>query len=288
LKFGISLPNAQGTKHVRELIEIAQEAESLGFNSAWTSEHLFHTSYVAERLGKAPYHEALTVLIAAAAVTSRIRLGTSVLVLPWHQPVRLAKMIASLDDLSDGRVNLGIGVAITEDEYENLGISFHNRGKVADDMLGAMRCLWTEDLPDYTGPHFAFSNMRFEPKPSQNPLPVYVGGSSNAAIKRLKAFGQVWHPLSLSVDDLSNKSEEHQLLADGFGICPRMVMQFLDDPSDRPLSARKTLRGTPEELAEMMKLFSDAGVSEMVLNPAARDLGQIREDMHQAKEVFSI
>ncbi len=286
MKFGLCLPNAQGAKHVRDLVELAQEAESLGFNSVWSSEHLFHTSYVEKRLGSAPYHEALTILIAAATVTSTIRLGTSVLVLPWHHPVRLGKMIASLDDLSAGRVNMGVGVAITEDEYENLNIDFHNRGDVTNDMLGAMRSLWSEDFPEYTGSYFTFSNLRFEPKPVQSPLPVYVGGNSIAALKRLKKFGQAWHPLSICADDLSRIAVEHQLIADGFKICPRMVVQFLNEPSDRPLTGRKTLKGTPGELKQMMQLYAEAGVSEMILNPLINDMSQMREHMHQAKEVF--
>ena len=130
MRFGISLPNHQGVAHVKDLVELAVEAEAMGFTSLWTSEHLFHAGHVAQRLGSAPYHEALTVLTAAATRTRSARLGTSVLVLPWHHPVRLAKTIASLDDLSEGRVDLGIGVGITEDEYANLGVPFERRGAI--------------------------------------------------------------------------------------------------------------------------------------------------------------
>jgi len=124
MRLGFSLPNNQGTERVADLVDLAREAEQLGYHSVWVSEHLWHSSYVARRLGSRPYHEPLTVLTAAAPATSSIRLGTSVLVLPWHHPVRLAKTIASLDDLADGRIDLGVGVAVTEDEFANLGIDF--------------------------------------------------------------------------------------------------------------------------------------------------------------------
>lgn len=281
MHFGISLPNNQGVARVDQLISIARDAESLGFHSAWTSEHLFHSTYVAERLGDRPYHEALTVLTAVASKTSSIRLGTSVLILPWHHPVRLAKSIASLDDLSNGRVNLGVGVAVTEDEYRNLGVDFSARGKIADEMLAAMRNLWTEDLPQFDGDYFSFRGLRFEPKPVQNPLPIYVGGNSKAAFRRLQAFGDAWHPLSLPVNKLK---ESIGRLQGNYIICPRMVIQFLDVPSERPLLDRRTLRGTPDELREIVSAFTDLGVDELVLDPATGDLDRFRQTMTSIRD----
>ena len=168
MKLGFSLPNNQGMPHVNDLVTLAIEAESLGYHSVWVSEHLFHATYVASRLGDAPYHEALTILTAVAGATSKVRLGTSVLVLPWHHPVQLAKRIASLDDYSEGRVSLGVGVAQTEDEFENLGVPFSHRGRIADEMLTAMKIRWTEKYPKYEGKYFNFNDLQFEPKPIQN------------------------------------------------------------------------------------------------------------------------
>ena len=127
MKFGYAIPNNQGVEKVTDLVNLAREAEALGYHSVWVSEHLFNTAYVAKRLGNRPYHEALTVLTAISGATEKIHLGTSVLVLPWHHPVRLAKMIATLDQLSVGRVILGVGVGITREEYDALGVSFRRR-----------------------------------------------------------------------------------------------------------------------------------------------------------------
>jgi probable F420-dependent oxidoreductase len=283
MRFGISLPNNQGVVHVKDLVDLAVEAESMGFVSVWTSEHLFHSTYVAERLGSAPYHEALTVLAAVAARTSRVRLGTSVLVLPWHHPVRLAKTIASLDDLSDGRVNLGIGVGVTEDEYENLGVAFKRRGAITDEALIALRELWTADVPEHSGQFFSFSGLRCEPKPRQTPLPIYVGGNSPAAFRRLRTFGQVWHPLSITVDEQRTVSEQ-QGIAGVFPVRPRLATQFRDTPApERPLAGRKTMRGTAEELRQMVALYEDAGADELILDPGTGDLPRFRGEMAKIK-----
>jgi len=265
-------------------MDLAVEAEAMGFASVWTSEHLFHSSYVAERLGAAPYHEALTVLIAVASVTNSVRLGTSVLVLPWHHPVRLAKTIASLDDLSRGRVDLGIGVGVTRDEYENLGVDFERRGAITDEMLAALRELWTADVPQHSGEFFRFSGLRCEPKPTQAPLPIFVGGNSPAAFRRLRAFGQAWHPLSISVDELSAVIDERGL-AGSFAIRPRLVVQFRDEATpERAPAGRKTMRGTAEELRSMVALYEHAGVDQLILDPGTGDLQKFRQAMRSIEK----
>ena len=169
---------------MNDLVDFGVSAERLGYQSVWVSDHLFHAAYVAARLGDRPYHEPMTVLTAIAARTHTVELGTSVLVLPWHHPVRLAKTVASLDNLSNGRVIVGVGVGSTEDEYQALGVPFDRRGQIANEYLAAMRALWTEQVPAYHGEHLSFEGLRFEPKPVQTPHPpIWVGGSSPAAIR---------------------------------------------------------------------------------------------------------
>lgn len=283
MRFGLCLPNNQGVAHVRELVALARDAEDIGFDSVWVSEHLFHASYVAERLGNRPYHEPLTILSAVAANTERVRLGTSVLVLPFHHPVRLAKTLASLDDLSGGRVTLGVGVAVTEDEFRNLGVAFHRRGEIADEMLAAMRCLWTQDTPTHQGKHFAFSELRFEPKPVQHPLPIWIGGASDRAFRRLAHWGNGWHPLSVSAKELAEgvvrgkaAFAEHGRKDEKFEVAPRLVLQFMDEPWERPVDERRTCRGTPSEIVEILRAFETAGASHIVLDTNTSDLDAAR------------
>lgn len=283
MRLGLSLPNNQGVAHVQDLVALARDAEALGFDSVWVSEHLFHASYVAERLGRRPYHDPLTVLTAVAAATERVRLGTSVLVLPWHHPVRLAKMLASLDDLSDGRVTLGVGVAVTEDEYRNLGVPFHRRGEIADEMLAAMRALWREDVPSHQGKHFRFSELRFEPKPLQRPLPIWVGGASDRALRRLAHWGNGWHPLSLSADEVADgvartkaAFAEHGRKGEAFDVAPRLMLQFKDTSWERPVSERRTCRGTTAEIVDILRAHADAGATHVVIDANTSDMAELR------------
>ena len=268
MKLGFSLPNNQGMPHVNDLVTLAIEAESLGYHSVWVSEHLFHATYVASRLGDAPYHEALTILTAVAGATSKVRLGTSVLVLPWHHPVQLAKRIASLDDYSEGRVSLGVGVAQTEDEFENLGVPFSHRGRIADEMLTAMKILWTEKYPKFDGKFFNFNDLQFEPKPIQKPHPpLLIGGTSRRAIERVLEYGDGWHALSQSPQDIAPVVNElRQQRPDTIDVSVRSMTTIMDRSWDRPVEERGTMKGTLEELTAMLQAYEDAGVDEVVLD----------------------
>lgn len=280
VRFGVSLPNNQGVARVRDLVDFSRSVESLGYHSVWVSEHLWHAAYVAERLGRRPYHDALTLLTAVAAVTERVRLGTSVLVLPWHHPVRLAKTIATLDNLSGGRVDLGVGVAVTEDEYANLNVDFQTRGAMTDEMLAAMKALWTQDLPAHEGANYQFQGLAFEPKCDQAPhVPIWIGGNSERAQRRVAEFGDGWHGLGQSPEDVTKvraglvKACERAERDPGeLKVSIRSVLDIVDKPWERPVTQRRTLKGTPDELRAMVAAYDAAGVDEIVLDGVTADL----------------
>ena len=287
MKLGFSLPNNQGVAHVNDLVTLAIEAESLGYHSVWVSEHLFHATYVANRLGDAPYHEALTILTAVAGATSKVRLGTSVLVLPWHHPVQLAKRVASLDDYSGGRVSLGVGVAQTEDEFENLGVPFTHRGRIADEMLTAMKILWTEKDPKFNGKYFNFDGLQFEPKPIQKPYPpLLIGGASRRAIERVVEHGDGWHALSQSPQDIAPVVNElRQRRSDTIDVSVRSMTTIMDRSWDRPVEERVTMKGTLEELTAMLQAYEHAGVDEVVLDGHSRDVETNRHILRSFAEL---
>jgi len=287
MKLGFSLPNNQGVAHVNDLVTLAIEAESLGYHSVWVSEHLFHATYVANRLGDAPYHEALTILTAVAGATSKVRLGTSVLVLPWHHPVQLAKRVASLDDYSGGRVSLGVGVAQTEDEFENLGVPFTHRGRIADEMLTAMKILWTEKDPKFNGKYFNFNSLQFEPKPIQKPYPpLLIGGASRRAIERVVEHGDGWHALSQSPQDIAPVVNElRQRRSDTIDVSVRSMTTIMDRSWDRPVEERVTMKGTLEELTAMLQAYEHAGVDEVVLDSHSRDVETNRHMLRSFAEL---
>ena len=286
MHFGFCLPNNQGIEDPSEFAHLARLAEELRYESVWVSEHLFHASYVEARLGGRPYHEALTVLTVAAGATRRIRLGTSVLVLPWHHPVRLAKIVATLDALSGGRVVLGVGVGAAPDEYAALGVAYDQRGAIADEMLAAMAALWGQERPEFRGERYRFSGLPFSPRPLQEPrLPVWIGGNSGAALRRVVRSGDGWHPLSTSPQALAPLVKKLRGLLEDAGrsaqlpIAVRTVLDLVDSPWTRPPGERRSCKGTIEEVIAVVQAYRRAGATHLVLDANTSDLARTRELM---------
>ena len=202
MKIGVSLLNNWGLSDVQVLVGLAERAEALGFDSVWTHDHVFNVGHVFDRIGGRPYYEPLTLLSYVAARTKRVKLGTSVLVLPYHNPIRLAKTAATLDVLSGGRLVLGVGVGAIENEMEAMGTPFKERGKFTDEAIAVMRTLWADEDPHFVGRYSQFTGMKFSPKPAQKPIPIVIGGVSHAAIRRAARSGDGWQPIGLSPEKL--------------------------------------------------------------------------------------
>ncbi len=287
MKIGYSLSNNQGMEDIQGVIDLAVGAEKLGFDSVWASEHVFNVSYVYDRIGDKPYYEPLTVLTYVAAMTSTIGLGTSVLVLPYHNPIRLAKVAATLDVLSGGRVMLGVGVGVIEEELEAMGSPFAERGAISDEMIAVMRELWTKDDPSFLGKYHSFSGMKFTPKPVQKPhIPIIIGGTSKAAIRRAARSGTVWHPTALSP----------QALAEGMDYLKEQAVKADRDPSEISVSISAAIGNThnhnryslgedPEEILERSQKYQEMGLERLVVSPNTRDQTQLRPIMEMLAEV---
>jgi probable F420-dependent oxidoreductase len=279
MKLGYSIPSNRGVTDIAALVGLAKLAEQLGCHSVWTSEHLFHSAYVAQRLGDLPYWDPLTLLTAAACATSKVRLGTSVLVLPWHDPARLGKTVATLDHLSRGRVDFGVGVASTEDEFNNLGVNFNSRGRRADEVLAALQALWTQSVPEFAGEFYNYSGLKFSPKPLQKPYPpILVGGSSPAALRRIVRFGDGWHTLRQSPDEVAAGLAKLTQMMEQAGRDPATLnisisieISFEDSSPDRPPNERRGLRGTETDIAQTLSAFGAAGVQEAVISIPSTD-----------------
>jgi len=204
MKFGVALPNygPQGTPE--NITRIAKLAESLGYDSIWATDHVLPS-----KLFESPYnhiYEPLTVLSFLASITERVRLGTSILVLPLRNPALVAKTVASLDSLCRGRVILGIGVGAGEDdrlEFQHVGPNFADRGRRTNEYIRAMRELWCSPEPRFTGQYVNFADVAASPKPVQagGPL-IWIGGKSDAALARAAALGDGWHPNYIGAEEL--------------------------------------------------------------------------------------
>ena len=211
MEIGCHLPT-QGPVATREaLVTFACEAERHGMASLWVSDHVvFPRSATGNYPGgrfphppDKPYLEPVAVLAAAAVCTTRARLGSSVFILGHRHPVVMAKMLTTIDTLSEGRLICGVGVGWWEEELELLGAPFHARGRQADEILRAFKALWTEPDPRFEGEFVRFRDLGFAPKPVQKPHPpIWVGGDSAGAFRRVVTLGDGWHATSKTPAEL--------------------------------------------------------------------------------------
>src|SRR5712692_2498986 len=219
MEFGLHLPSSSPTAKSEDLIRFARQAESLGFYCITVADHVIVPKNISIPYpytvdGKYPgtgYHlETLTTMSFLAGATQRIRFITSVMIAPYRNPVLTAKMLASLDVLSQGRIIVGLGVGWMKEEFENLNApAYEDRGRVTDEYIKVFRELWTKENPSFNGKYCSFSNVIFLPKPVQKPaIPIWIGGHSKQAIRRAARLGDGWHPIGgvptipLEPDDL--------------------------------------------------------------------------------------
>ena len=287
MRIGFSLLNNQGIDDARAMVDLASRAEALGFDSVWTHDHVFNVGHVFDRIGGKPYYEPLTVLSHVAARTERVRLGTSVLVLPYHNPIRLAKTAATLDVLSGGRLIMGVGVGSIEKETTAMGAPFAERGAFTDESIAVMRTLWGEEDPKFEGKFWRFSGMKFSPKPLQKPIPVIIGGISRAAIRRAARLGDGWHPLGLSPEALG---QAMATLRDEARACGR-------DAAKIPVSiamtlgassrGRATLGREPAEIVKNARAYAELGVETLAISASTSDPKEARSALEMlAREVL--
>ena len=184
----------------------AELAEELGFASVWTTEHIIVGAEAADMYGRV--YDPLVTLGWIAGWTQRIGLGTSIVLVPLHNPMHLAKEVATVQELSGGRFHLGVGMGWHKDEYDFMGVPFKGRGRRADEAIRLMRAVWNGDS-DFEGELWSFHDAMSEPHPS--PLPeIWVGGSSDRAIRRALHLGDVWHPSRGSdADHIRRIKEQH-------------------------------------------------------------------------------
>jgi probable F420-dependent oxidoreductase len=211
---GVILPNYGAEASVEGMRRSVELAEELGFDSVWTTEHLLVGPEAVDPYGRV--YDALVTLGWIAGWTERLRLGTSIAILPLHNPVLLAKQAATLQELSGGRLTLGIGLGWYEREFDFVGVPFAGRGARADESIRLMRALWSGEH-DFEGRFWSFHDATSEPLPSPPPE-IWIGGSSERAIRRAVELGDAWHPSRGSdPEHVRRVREEHP----GLRIVPR-------------------------------------------------------------------
>jgi probable F420-dependent oxidoreductase len=249
-ELGVVLPNSGEHASAPALAHIAALAEELGFDHVWVGENTF----VPEEFGGSNTRtlDPLASLAYLAGRLERVRLGTSIVRLPLHHPVHLAKQTASLQELSGGRLLLGVGVGWSEPEFRLLGQSFAERERRTDEALRLLRAIWAGDH-DFAGEYWSLRNVRFAPLPEPAPE-VWVGGLSRRSIRRARELGDAWHPNSGDVQYLRTAKE---LWPEG-RVVPRAGLTF--EPGES-----LSLAGPPEKIARRIAGYRTAGAAGLVI-----------------------
>ena len=284
MQFGVTVPNNWGIEDPQQVLDFGPMAEELGYDSVWVMDHLFNTGYIRERLEGKPYYHPMSILSYLAGTTKRVMLGTSVLVLPYHNPVELAKYTASLDQISGGRVILGVGVGAMEEEFDALGISMRDRASLTNECIAIMKELWTNPSPSYESKRWRFNDLLFSPKPIQKPhIPFWVGGSSSGAMRRAALRGDGWHPTGVSPEEFRIGRREISEMATAAGRDPdsltwslRVEVEAHGGPSSERAAGRARLSGDdPDAMAASLAAYETAGVQHVILALNTGDVATI-------------
>ena len=270
MTYGVHLPQYGRVAGGEAVAQAARHAEELGFADVWVSDHIVHP---AEQTYPSPFLlDPFATLTWAAAVTERIRVGTSVLVVPQHNPVWLANHLASVDLMSGGRLIVGAGVGWSQREYEALGQSFGDRGRRLDEILDLLRAAWRDDPTSFEGDTYAFTDIRFLPKPAHE-IPIWIGGGVEAAFRRAVQKGDGFHVVGLKPTE----------------VAPIVERLRRDRPEPTfTISARTGWdpQGMdPGVIREENAAFEEAGVQHMVAAPWQKDLGAWLRSMDLLAEI---
>lgn len=310
MEFGLHLPASSPTVKAEDLLRFVRQAEALGFYCVTIADHVIVPHQISVPYpytvdGKYPgagYHlETLTTMSFLAGATERIRFVTSVLIAPYRNPVITAKMLASLDVLSRGRVIVGLGVGWMKEEFENLKAPpYEDRGRVTDEYIKAFRELWTKDRPEFRGKYCNFSEIIFLPKPAQKPtIPIWIGGHSKQALRRAGELGDGWHPIGgvptipLEPEDVIRDLEMLAGYAEKAGRNPKQIRVALkgslfDREKQATLGKRRRFIGTAEEIASDIRDYRQAGVDTMIFDVRRPTVAESLERMEwMAKEVIA-
>ncbi|HJQ59902.1 MAG TPA: LLM class F420-dependent oxidoreductase [Vineibacter sp.] len=292
MKFALMFANAAfpDAKGAARLGRLAEEA---GFDSVITVEHViwptaYSSAYPYSPTGKIPGNPAtplpdpLIWMAWVAATTTRLKFMTGVVILPQRNPLVLAKEVATLDHLSGGRIELGIGVGWLKEEFDALGVPFEQRGKRADEYIGAMRALWSADNASFAGNFVKFSGVSSNPKPPRGNVPIIVGGHSEAAAQRAGRLGDGFFPLSAGQGEIGTLIDIMKRAADKAGrdgaaigvttTCPGLSPKKGGDP--RPAIEERVAQGVSRVVVPVASFMPDLEDSlprfgEQVIRPFA-------------------
>ena len=312
MQFGLSMPNRGPLATPAAMREIAETAEKLGYGYITVSDHIvvprkIDPNYPYSETGEFRWQsdgetdcmEQFTLLAWMAAVTTKIRIMTSVIVIPHRNPLFMAKSIATTDVLSEGRVTLGCGAGCMHEEFEALNLpDFDARGRVTNEYLDVMKIAWTEPDPAYDGEFFKFAHVDLDPRPVQDPHPpIWIGGESMAAIRRTVSHGDAWYPFGSNpkfrmdtIETYKARLAKLHQTAEAAGRDPANIAlsyncAFHSDQEQAHVDGgRQLFTGSAAQRAEDIAALGEAGVTTMVVNVASNDKAEMLGRMTEFAE----
>ncbi|MDG6916003.1 MAG: TIGR03619 family F420-dependent LLM class oxidoreductase [Nitrososphaerota archaeon] len=291
MKFGVCIPN-YGNYSAKDLRMVTLGAETLGYDSVWLTDHIMMS-----KNSGTPYErilEALTCMAYLAPITERVKLGVSSLIVAMRNPVIVAKQLATIDNLSSGRVMLAVGAGWNEKEFSNLGASFHDRGRRVDESIKLIRALWNgeDELQDPVRRRLSLEDVVFEPRPVQRELTMWVGGVSGAAMKRAIILGDAWHPNVFPLDEFKEMVARFRGMPGGErkDICVRIGVDSRRDNSEYvgPQGERRVmLSGNRQETGRLIEELASLGVTYMVIATSPDGKVPLESQLDSLRMIYS-
>ena len=311
MRFGFYLPTRGPMANRDDLARFAGAGDKSGFDSVMIADHIafpveIESKYPYTVDGSFPGHgdslEQLALMSFIAGVTERLRLVTSVMILPHRNPIVTAKALATVDVLSEGRVTVGVGVGWLLEEFEALNApDFDRRGAVSNEYLEIFKTLWTQSPAEFTGDFYSFRSLRFEPAPVQKPHPpIWIGGHSKPALRRVARYGDGWHPVGaiaavpLAPEEMSAKLDELKSLTDAEGrdfdaIAITFKAPLYDTAIPDVGGKRRPFSGSPEQIVEDIGAYAAVGISELIFDFRAETIDASVERLDRfAREIMPL
>jgi len=289
LKFGVCIPNYGATGSAEGLRKVALAAEDLGYDSVWTTDHILMPTQ-----SGTPYErilESVTTLSYLAGITSKVKLGISSLIMAMRNPVVAAKQLATVDNLSSGRLVLATSAGWNEPEFNHLGSNFHNRGRRLDENIRLLRELWSGRLVKFEGRRtgITFKDAVFEPRPIQKKLTIWIAGNSTAAMTRAINLGDAWHPNVYPIDTFKKLITEFRRIPGGAKkpVCVRIGLNVKSKSREvtSPLGEKRLiLTGDMLQNEKTISELADIGIKYFVVSPSPDGKVPVREQLVALKK----
>jgi probable F420-dependent oxidoreductase len=289
MRVGFAVGNVGSIATAENLVRIAQRAEALGYDTLWAVERLLwplkpQTPYPVTPDGSLPAEykhvlDPLEALTFVAAHTRRIGLGTSVLDIPYYNPVMLARRLSTLDVLSRGRVRLGLGLGWSKDEHDALGAEMKNRGARADEFLAVLKAIWTTDPTEFRGKFYTLPKSHIGPKPVQKPHPpIYLAAFAPGALNRIARLADGWNPVAIPVAGMKQMFDSVKAMAREAGRDPsklQLVVRANVEMHDKPRAVDGMIfTGTLAQIKEDVEACKALGAHEVHFDPTFTPGGQ--------------